>query len=627
MSIQRLLCATGVLLRLTLAGLAAALVGAADADNTWVRVLKNHTVVEVERDGRYSADRMLALKLVSEEGTRRLGQMAMNYNPDLNELEVLEAWVEKPDGRRVDVDLKTGLFDRSQNSGLLAPMLTQDRFKLLVYPDLQVGDILHRRTRQRVHTPLFPGQFSELDTYSRDVLVDDYRYELRAPKDWPLNIEVEAMEAEPVREQGNQRIHVWRYRNQTRIAQEAGELSPLLSGPRLLISSFRDYADLATAFHKRSADKSRITPEIQKLADEVTQGISDRRQQAFKLYEWVSRNIRYVAIYVGAGGVVPMSAEQVLSQRYGDCKGHVVLLEALLAAKGIASTGALVDGSGRLYRLPKVAFLSFDHIITYIPEFDLWLDSTATFVPYGTLPLTETGKPALLVNSGEIKRIPHRGPLGSAVSRDAEIVLQRDGNAAISVRFTVAGPSAQGLRSGFATIQPRTRQDFTGDWMNRSGLNGSGQLVDLGDPYRLDRDFSYALRGQVLELAPVPGPYGFALPNLDAPLTIRNWVGGYLKDLGPRRTEYVCSNEKVSERTVLRLPRSSHIQFLPRDVRLQSGPYRYLASYRRDGNKVTVRREFVADYPEPICPADEWNRHADFFRGIARDLRAQVIYR
>lgn len=45
-----------------------------------------------------------------------------------------------------------------------------------------------------------------------------------------------------------------------------------------------------------------------------------------------------MAVYVGAGGVVPHAAQTVLDNRYGDCKDHVALLEALLGAAGIKST-------------------------------------------------------------------------------------------------------------------------------------------------------------------------------------------------------------------------------------------------------------------------------------------------
>ncbi|MEX0632225.1 transglutaminase family protein [Serratia ureilytica] len=115
-----------------------------------------------------------------------------------------------------------------------------------------------------------------------------------------------------------------------------------------------------------------MTPGIQALADNITAGISDRREQAEALYRWVAQNIRYVAVYLGNGGLEPNSAQSILDNHYGDCKDHVVILEALLAAKGIASSPVLI-GMDEGPILPKVPLLSrFNHAITYVPEFKLY---------------------------------------------------------------------------------------------------------------------------------------------------------------------------------------------------------------------------------------------------------------
>ena len=60
-------------------------------------------------------------------------------------------------------------------------------------------------------------------------------------------------------------------------------------------------------------------------------------------------------------------AQAVLKNRYGDCKDHVVLLEALLAAVGIPSSAALVN-SGNAYSMPAIGVVSpLNHVITYVP--------------------------------------------------------------------------------------------------------------------------------------------------------------------------------------------------------------------------------------------------------------------
>ena len=59
--------------------------------------------------------------------------------------------------------------------------------------------------------------------------------------------------------------------------------------------------------------------------------------QARLLYEWVTQKVRYVAVSIGSGALTPTPAAETIRNRYDDCKAHVALLAALLAAKGIMS--------------------------------------------------------------------------------------------------------------------------------------------------------------------------------------------------------------------------------------------------------------------------------------------------
>lgn len=61
-------------------------------------------------------------------------------------------------------------------------------------------------------------------------------------------------------------------------------------------------------------------------------------------------NIRYVGIWLGNGGIVPHPAEDILQNRYGDCKDKATLLQALLAAKGIYSQQVLINLGDSFYR-------------------------------------------------------------------------------------------------------------------------------------------------------------------------------------------------------------------------------------------------------------------------------------
>src|SRR5262249_32356612 len=148
--------------------------------------------------------------------------------------------------------------------------------------------------------------------------------------------------------------------------------------PRLLISTFKDYEELGRAYWAEATKRAVVTPEIQALADEITAGTVDRRGQAAAIDRWIKSNVRYVAVYLGSGRVVPNDANAVLRNKYGDCKDHATLMTALLAAKGIASEQVLINGTNAHTLDQPATLAALNHVIVYLPEWDIYDDPTAS---------------------------------------------------------------------------------------------------------------------------------------------------------------------------------------------------------------------------------------------------------
>jgi transglutaminase-like putative cysteine protease len=125
--------------------------------------------------------------------------------------------------------------------------------------------------------------------------------------------------------------------------EPASALGPYDRLPRVFISSEPDYASFARDYAALVRPHARVTPRIRALAARVAGGVASPCEQARLLYEWVDTHVRYVALYLGNGALEPHDAETVLANGWGDCKDHVVLLQALLVARGIASEMAMLN--------------------------------------------------------------------------------------------------------------------------------------------------------------------------------------------------------------------------------------------------------------------------------------------
>src|SRR5262249_24597108 len=193
--------------------------------------------------------------------------------------------------------------------------------------------------------------------------------------------------------QGDQVVRHWSGSSAPATVNEEDIADPAFSVPALRISTFPDFESIASAYYERARPQAAVTPEVQRLADEITKDKADVREQSRAIYEWVTRNIRYVAVYFGSGRFVPNDTSTILSRRFGDCKDAATLTSALLAAKGIASEQVLI-GTQQNYRLAKTATLAaLNHVIVYIPELDRYVDPTVPFGNFERLPAPDSGKP------------------------------------------------------------------------------------------------------------------------------------------------------------------------------------------------------------------------------------------
>ena len=170
--------------------------------------------------------------------------------------------------------------------------------------------------------------------WPRDVVVKEASLTFTSEgRDSAFHITAAGADADAPQTQGDKTRHVWHFHNDNPVIDEPDAVSEVADEPHVAITSLTGYSDVADVYAKLFEDRAEVTPEITKLADQLTQGVSDRRAQARLLYDWVAAHTRYVNIVLGAGGFLPHKAADVLSNGYGDCKDHVMLLQALLAAK------------------------------------------------------------------------------------------------------------------------------------------------------------------------------------------------------------------------------------------------------------------------------------------------------
>lgn len=145
-------------------------------------------------------------------------------------------------------------------------------------------------------------------------------------------------------------------------------------------TSWSDVAMLMAPLYERASTlpaDGRLQAEVARIRERTTDPV-ERAEAALAL---VQDRVRYVALLMGEGGLVPADAETTWTRRFGDCKGKTALLLALLHALDIQAEPVAVSvalGDGLDQRLPMVGW--FDHVLVRatIGGRTYWLDGTRT---------------------------------------------------------------------------------------------------------------------------------------------------------------------------------------------------------------------------------------------------------
>jgi hypothetical protein len=402
---------------------------------------------------------------------------------------------------------------------------------------------------------------------------------------------------------------------------EAGSVSYLDYGKRLAVSTFPDYAAFARAFRLGAAGMARPSPAIVALARQLTAGLPDTYARALALSDWVRHNIRYVGVYVGPGGVVPHPAATVLANRYGDCKDHAGLLEALLAAIGIDSTSALVN-SGNAYRLPEAPTLGvFNHMITYVPGLDLYLDSTAETVSAGYLSSSLLGKPVLLLKTGTFAMTPILQPERNRTTTWFDI--RRDGRSSFKLSKTAFGAIAEPYRTALRDSRQSERDAFVQRMLQGLGQKSRGVFDATGPGDSIGDEVRISLSGTSDGFLDLPGPSALAT-TYDLWGGLAEAVAG-LGEESERRQDFICPAIDHEDETGFRLPKGVRILALPKPVNLMDGGIYYRASYTRRGNEVKVQRRLTFRHGRATCTPADYRAMQPALDRIIRDLRSQIV--
>lgn len=204
---------------------------------------------------------------------------------------------------------------------------------------------------------------------------------------------------------------------------------------------------------------------IEEKVREIAGGARGRRARFDAIFSHVVENVRYVAIELREGRIIPSKPSDVMERGYGDCKDMVALLISLLAAAEIEAEPFLVTaggGAGPVEGFPE-PFLH-DHVIVHVPALDgLYADPTSQDRCALPVPASLAGAEGIaLPREGRIERarIPGDAPGDHGFSLEADLRFVPGNRARIEVRGVYRGELADEARRAMARPDSTDRAAF-----------------------------------------------------------------------------------------------------------------------------------------------------------------------
>ena len=582
------------------------------------------TKIAFENSGNFVREQTTRVRVQSDTGVKTWGLLTFPFQSSTQTADIDYVRVRKPDGSTV-ITPPDNVQDLDAEITRSAPFYSDQREKHVAVKGLGKGDILEYQVHWHSIKPLIPGQFCfEYNFDHADVVLDE-RVEVRVPVERAIKVKG-PQATQRVTTQSGSRVYTWNY-SKLESAKDPGSdqkkqteaARGLLPSPDVQISSFQSWEEVGNWYWSLQKERIEPTAAIRAKAAELTKGDTDDATKLHAIYSFVSTQYRYIGIAFGIGRYQPHSAEDVLTNNYGDCKDKHTLLASLLQASGITLYPALIGSSHALDpEVPTPA--AFDHLIGYLPPAGgrdaVWLDSTIEVAPFGYILPQLRDKPALVMPGGTSAHLvtTRAEPLfPNFESFKIDGKLSNNGLLEAKIEDTTRGDSEVRLRTAFRQVPEAQWKELVQQISYRMGFAGTVSDITAGKPEAVSEPFHFSYSYNRKDYPDwksdqrilVPGAPLY-LPPLRDDATYPVWIGPALD---------IVSDSKVE------LPQGQ-IPQTPPDVDLKYDFAEYHASYSVDHGVISAKRRFVSKMRE--IPVAEFENYRKFAKDLYDDVNRYV---
>lgn len=402
------------------------------------------------------------LLLETPEAVNNYGNLQISFDPSFQELTVHRIVVIRK-GKEIDL-LQThdaNLIRAESNRN----RLIYDSTLTLVYhlEDIRVGDILEYEFTKSGSNPAFQDHFYTSEYLQWYQPVGHLNYRVIVPKGFQYSLLYDGNEIFEPKEtiSGNEQVLHWERRNVKAADFEEDEPDSYDPRPRVALSDFQSWLELSNEAAMLYDVQDSKSPLIKKQVEDLIQDKQDLNEKTLAIVRFVQNEIRYLGFEAGVHAFKPHSPEQVLTQRFGDCKDKSLLLVEMLKQIGLEANPMWVNTSkgGRL-KPDEVSPYVFNHCVATFMFKDerLYVDPT----------ISNQGGTIRRLNFPNYKQ----GLIIGAKSESLhQIPLQKTGRMEVTDRFVVPQSSLERTRLRVETTYRGFEADYIRSYLKSNSMS------------------------------------------------------------------------------------------------------------------------------------------------------------
>lgn len=493
----------------------------------------------------------------------------------------------------------------------------------LIFPGVCIGSLIDYTYEKYEHTPFNKEFFFPKHSFYDRFPTGSHSFSIEVPKNAFFKYSTRNFKSNPdplISNNDNSISYTWTLHDLIPIEFEP-ESPPYYDTLPFVYATTVDSWDRVFKWYAKFLNKRlETTPKIIEQARLITASGLTEEDKVNLLYIFMQRNVRYISLKESiSSSFSGHSAENTLSNGYGDCIDKSILFSALLKVIGIKSNPIILMTNDQRKQIDDIPCLDGNHAIVkcYINDKEYYLDPSSIHYNFPYFDYINYGSNSMDIMEGKLSRIPVPDPKDNSFLQQGTISILSPQTARLEIKTIANGSTAAKLRNLYS---PRKNSEieeiFEGELSKRypgSNLNNIDfkHLYDLKGNLEIKQEYILYNLGAINDKF-----FAFNLEEIIPEFTALKYKN--------RMNPLFFQDTKYSSNSFCyNLPSNMRIIYIPASIKIENPFFSYSGSYSINGKDIVFKDEYIRK--SRLIPVEKFNEFKLKLFEIITFTREQII--